>query len=58
MKKGMICLLCTLFLAGSLGTVSHASPQKPFDWRGYVNSYAFDWDGNTTVELLCGYNSE
>ncbi len=54
MKKGIISLLCTVFLAGSLGTVSYASPQKPFDWQGYVNSYAFDWNENTTVEMKNG----
>lgn len=54
MKKKVISILCTVFLTCSLGTVAHASPQKPFNWTGHVNSYSFDWDDNTTVEMKNG----
>lgn len=54
MKKTVISILCTVFLTCSLGTVAQASPQKPFDWTGCINSYSFDWNDNTTVEMKNG----
>ncbi len=54
MKKGIIGVLCAVFLAGSMGTVAYASPQKPFDWQGYINNYTFDWSEDTVVEMRNG----
>lgn len=54
MKKRIIGVLCAVFLAGSMGMVAYASPQKPFSWQGYVNSYTFDWSDDTAVEMRNG----
>ncbi|MDE6218951.1 MAG: hypothetical protein K2G51_00675 [Lachnospiraceae bacterium] len=59
MKKRILSLaLSAVILAGSMNSIVHASPQKPFHWRGWLGNYTFDWSDDTTVEMKNGDGSD
>ncbi|MDE6620306.1 MAG: hypothetical protein K2K74_07445 [Lachnospiraceae bacterium] len=59
MKKRILSIaLSAVILAGSMNSLVHASPQKPFDWIGWLGNYTFDWSDDTTVEMRNGDGSD
>lgn len=59
MKKRIVSIaLSAVILAGSMSGIAYASPQKPFDWMGYIGADHFDWNEDTAVEMKNGDGSD
>lgn len=50
--------LSAILLSGSMNSIAQASPQKPFDWMGWIGNHTFDWNEDTAVEMRNGDGSD
>ncbi len=57
-KQFMSIALSAVILAGSMSSIAQASPQKPFDWMGWIGNQTFDWNEDTAVEMRNGDGSD